>query len=129
MEVQMKSQDESSSDETGRSGWQLLGQIDLSTGSDTGRIHTWLVELLTPLNLHLDFVNQLLNSARDAIARALHWNAEFPLEHLHLSMFAPNERNSQRKTWGFFRIEKIDSGEPNKDHLDYVVEFYLYLEG
>lgn len=124
----MEPQGESSPDEASRSGWQLLGQMELSIGLHAGTIHSWLVELLTPLNLHPDFVNQLLNSAQDAAMRALHPGTGVSFEHIHISIFAPGEITAHGGLWGFFRIEKIDSTELNKDHPDHAVEFYLYLE-
>jgi hypothetical protein len=110
-------------------GWQLLGETELSAGSNTDTIGTWLVELLTPLNLQADFVNQVLNSAQDAALRALQSNTGTSFERLHFSVFSPNELAAHSNTWGFFRIEKIDGPDPNKERADHVVEFYLYLEG
>jgi len=110
-------------------GWQLLGDFELPIGPPANTIHSWLVQLLTPLHLDHDFLTLLLGSAQDATLRALHSNSGTSFEHIHLSVFVPNERDSQRNTWGFFRIEKIDSSELHKDHPEYVVEFYLYLEG
>ena len=107
----------------------MLGEFELPIGPHADTIHSWLVELLTPLHLNEDFLTQLLGSAQDATLRASHSNNGTSFEHIHLSVFAPNERDPQRSTWGFFRIEKIDSVEENKDHPEYVVEFYLYLEG
>jgi hypothetical protein len=110
-------------------GWQLLGDFELPIGTHADGIRSWLAELLTPLDLNHDFVAQLLSSAQDASLRASHSNHETSFKHIHISVFTPNERDSQRNTWGFFRIEKLDSVEENKDHPEYVVEFYLYLEG
>ena len=110
-------------------GWQLLGEIELPVSPHGDTIHTWLVELLAPLNLQDDFLKQLLSSAQDATLRALHSNNGALFEHIHLYVFKPSEDGLQRNTWGFFRIEKIDSEEQNNDHPDYAVEFYLYLEG
>ena len=107
----------------------MLGEFELPVGPHADTIRAWLVELLTPLHLNDDFLTQLLGSAQDATLRASHSNNGTSFEHIHLSVFAPNERDPQRSTWGFFRIEKIDSVEENKDHPEYVVEFYLYLEG
>ena len=86
------------------------------------------MELLAPLNLHDDFLKQLLGSAQDATARALHSSNGTSLEYIHLCIFAPGDVNRNGNSWGFFRIEKIDSTEPNQDHPDHAVEFYLYHE-
>jgi hypothetical protein len=124
----MEPQGELSSDETPRSGWQFLGQIELSADLNADTIHTWLVELLTPLNLHSGLVNQLLNSAQDAAIRALHSNTGMSFEHIHLSVFVPSEFTALGRIWGFFRIEKIDGTESIEDRPNHAVEFYLYQE-
>lgn len=81
-----------------------------------------------PLNLQPDFLKQLLNSAQDATSRALHTDSGTSFEHIHISVFAPGEHTAHGTTWGFFRIDKIDSTELNHEHPDHAVEFYLYLE-
>ena len=112
-----------------RPGWQLLGETQLLAGATVDTINTWLVEILGPLNLQPDFVKQLLHSTQDVSMRALHSNTSMDFEHVHLCIFAPIDLKRNGNTWGFFRIEKIDSKEPNQDHPDHAVEFYLYLEG
>jgi hypothetical protein len=112
-----------------RPGWQLLGETQLLADVTPDTINTWLVEKLGPLNLQPDFVKQLLHSAQDVTMRALHSNTSMDFEHVHLCIFAPGDVKGNSNTWGFFRIEKIDSREPNQDHPDHAVEFYLYLEG
>jgi hypothetical protein len=52
--------------------WQVLGELELPFGVDAGpAIKTWLLELLTPLRLHVDFLNRVLESAENAVARAV----------------------------------------------------------
>ena len=109
--------------------WQLLGDFDLTQDPQVDTIRAWLEELLTPLNLQDELAHQLLGSAQDAKIRALNSNNGTSFEHIHLSVFAPKERDAQCNTWGFFRIEKIDSTEQGEDHPEYIVEFYIYLEG
>jgi hypothetical protein len=111
-----------------RPGWQLLGETELRAGSNAHTIGTWLVEQLTPLNLQPEFVKQLWNSAQEVTMRALDSNTSMDFEHVHVSVFAPSELTTHGNIWGFFRIEKIDSTEPNKHHPEHAVEFYLYLE-
>ena len=124
----MESSPISSSHNTGAT-WQLLGEFDLTNRPPADTIRAWLEELLTPLNLHDELANQLLGSAQDATIRALNSYNETSFEHIHLSVFVPKERDWQRNNWGFFRVEKIGSAEQNEDHPEYVVEFYLYLDG
>lgn len=113
-----------------KTGWQILGELEVPVASDAdGAIRTWLVELLAPLSLNADFLNKVLKSAQASITRAQQPSNEMIFGHVHLSIFAPYERTSKGSTWGFFRIEKIDSRDHDKDHPDHSVEFYLYLEG
>lgn len=108
-------------------GWQLLGEIVFLNRSGAGTIRTWFSQLLNPLNLQSDFTIQLLNSAQDAMMRALHSNPKEPFGNVHFSVFVL-DGHTLADAWGFFRIEKLDSVEPDKEHLEHAVEFYLYVE-
>lgn len=110
-------------------GWQLLGETQLLADATADTINTWLAQILGPLNLQPDFVKQLLLSVEGVSLRAIHSNTSLEFEHVHLCVFAPIDVKRNGNTWGFFRIEKIDSMEPNQDEPDHTVEFYLYLEG
>jgi hypothetical protein len=113
-----------------RTDWQILGDLKLLVDSDADvAIHTRLVELLAPLSLNADFLNKVLRSAQASITRALQPNHDMTVRHVHLSIFAPYEHTSKGGIWGFFRIEKTDCRDQDKDHPDHAVEFYLYLEG
>ena len=112
-----------------RPGWQLLGETQLPSTATADTISTWLRATLDPLNLQPDFVKQLLHSAQDVCMRALHSATSMNFQHVHLCIFATSDVNRNGNSWGFFRIEKIDNTEPNQDHPDHAVEFYLYLEG
>ena len=117
------------SDPASTSSWQMLGELVLPVGTDPNElIFAWLTELLAPLGLHENFVNRVLKSAQNYVGRALSPNAGVPFGHIHLAIFGPNEQTSKGQTWGFFRIEKIDSAEPSVVHPDHAVEFYLYQE-
>lgn len=110
--------------------WNMLGETELPTTSSTDRLmRSWLTATLSPLSLNEDFLNKILRSAEDSVGRALQQNAGMGIGHIHLSIFAPYENTFKENTWGFFRIEKIDSTETNQGHLDHNVEFYLYVEG
>lgn len=107
--------------------WQILGKLELPVGSMADlTINTWLMKTLNALNLQSDFLNKVLKSAQDA-AGAVQNGMEF--EHIHLLVFAPVDRTSIGKTWGFFRIEKIESAGQDKNPPDQSIEFYLYIEG
>lgn len=110
--------------------WQLLGELELPVGSTIeSALHTWLVELLAPFRLQSNFLNKVLASMQESTGRVMQLNTEGLFEHVHLSVFAPEPQSQRGKTWGFFRIVKIDRLEKQKDHLDHAVEIYLYPEG
>lgn len=110
--------------------WQMLGEFELPVGSQPdGALHTWLTELLAPLSLHGDFLNKVLRSAQESTTRALQPNNEMTSRHVHLAIFAPHQHTARGRTWGFFRIEKLDGPDQPKEHPDHAVEVYLYLEG
>lgn len=112
------------------SGWQLLGGINLSVSSEVDfPITPWLTELLGPLDLSIDFLNRVLESVQDSVARAIHSNVANPFGHINLSVFAPHEPISIRKTWGFFHIERIESRDDSVDAREHAIDFYLYVEG
>ena len=109
--------------------WRMLGELILSVGSNPDElISLWLKEQLTPLGLHENFLTRVLQSAQKYAGRALRADAEAQFNHIHLSLFGPNEWNSKGQSWGFFRIEKIDHAGQNRPHPDHTVEFYLYRE-
>jgi hypothetical protein len=107
----------------------MLGELILPVGSQPDAlISLWLKELLAPLDLHENFLNRVLRSAQNYAGRALTPDAGVAFGHIHLSVFVPDEPVSRAQSWGFFRIEKIDSAEQNLAHPDHTVEFYLYRE-
>src|SRR5690242_5884573 len=117
------------SDLSSTSNWQMLGELMLPIDSDTNElISARLAELLAPLELHENFLNRVLKSAQNYVRRALTPDADVPFGEIHIFIFGPNERMSKGQTWGFFRIEKIDSHDQNLADPDHTVEFYLYRE-
>lgn len=111
--------------------WHRLGEIELRRDEKAeGAVRTWMVEILSPLSLHADFLNKILKSAKEAVTRTMHAEAGgLEFEHLHLFVFAPAENRSNGKTWGFFRIEKVESSLRRGKPFDHSIEFYLYIEG
>jgi len=108
--------------------WQILGELELPIGSNLDNtIKARLMEILNPLNLHAGFLNKILKSAQDAAGRVMQNGMEF--EHIHILIFVPLDYASKGHTWGFFRIEKIESATTDNRHPDHVIEFYLYFEG
>jgi hypothetical protein len=118
-----------SPNEISATGWQVLGKLELPIGSGAeDAIESWLVESLSLLNLHTDFLNKVLKSAQEAAARAMHGEALMRFRPLHLLVFAPSDHASHRHNWGFFRIEKVENTS-HQDDPNQTIEFYLYREG
>jgi hypothetical protein len=110
--------------------WQLLGELDISVGSATDfTIDSRLTELLIPLDLSTDFKYRVMESVQDSVMRILQSNAVSTTGHIHLFIFAPYARILERKTWGFFHIERIENQTEVADTRDHAIDFYLYVEG
>lgn len=110
--------------------WRILGELEFPVGAETnGMISTWLTEVLSPLDMHVDFLNRILKSAQDAAIRAFQAEAEIKLERLHLLIFVPPEHAPRDNTWGFFRIEKIENSPTGVARASHAIEFYLYMDG
>lgn len=110
--------------------WRILGELELPVGSETnGMLSMWLTEILSPLDMHVDFLNRILKSAQNAAVRAFQAETEIKSEHIHLLIFVPQDIASRDKTWGFFRIEKIESSTENTAVAAHAIELYLYREG
>jgi len=92
-------------------------------------LHVWLKEALNPLNLHTDFLNKIMNSAQQTAARILRADGEIKLEHIHLQVFAPSNRASNKQTWGFFSVERLEDAKEDDVAHDHTIEIYLYVEG
>lgn len=110
--------------------WQLQDELELSVGSsmdDKIDINGWLMEILSPLELHIDFFNRVLSSAQDAIARAMHIVPMTEPRYIHLLIFVPADRPSNRQMWGFFRIEKAGDSSQAGNPSNHSIELYLYL--
>lgn len=108
--------------------WRLLGELNLSISSDSDpAIYSWLTGLLSPLNLSADFLNRVVESVQETVRRVLHSNTI--TGNIHLSIFAAHEHILERKTWGFFHIERIESQGEAVDVRTHAIDFYLYTEG
>ena len=107
--------------------WQILGELELPISAESdGAINTWLTETLLPMRLHADFLNKVLKSAQQTVAR-MKLN-EMKFGHIHLLISAPVDRTSRGQTWGFFRIEKIENPVETRNRSHHTIEFYLYVE-
>lgn len=92
-------------------------------------LHTWLIELLQPLDLQAELVNKIIASAQDAFARTHHPEITFQFEQIHLVIFIPSKRDARKKAWSFFRLDKIEDTQDEQTGSEHAVEFYLYGEG
>src|SRR5512141_258783 len=91
------------------SNWDLLGELELFLNTDQKEvIHGWLSQTLEPLKLHEDLIRRVETSLLEATRRAQDAHTGKKMQHLHLRIHMPMERTSKGKTWGFFRVEKIE---------------------
>jgi hypothetical protein len=122
---------DSSLDHLSETGWRILGELELPIGAEAdGLVSAWLAEILNPLGLHTDFLNKVLKSAQDSAEHAMQAeNRQLEFEHLHLLVFIPRNHIEEGQTWGFFRIEKIESATSENNDPNHALEFYLYQEG
>src|SRR5690348_119633 len=87
----------------------MLGEFELPVeiiADDTLQIQ--LREILDLVGIQEDFGKKILSSAQQTTARILQADAETKLEHLHLLVFVPSKRASQKQIWGFFSVEKLE---------------------
>jgi hypothetical protein len=125
----MKHVDLSTPDKPLDTQWQILAELELP--SDGNRvIDSWLEETLIPLNLDMNFRSRILRSAQDAMARSRGSNSTvIEIGYIHILIIAPLNDQLDRKTWGFFRIEKLEIVGDNKNPSNHSIAFYLYTEG
>lgn len=113
-----------------KNDWQILGKLQLLVDAYDGtKVSAWLAETLSPLALEKRLITKVLISAQDGVARAMTSEPVLESKHLHLVVYAPQERGSNGQSWGFFRIEKLEGAETDEKKLDHTIEFYLYPEG
>ena len=111
--------------------WQVLGELELPIGSEcAGVIDIWMREKLRPVKLQTDITNRIVKSAQDAVGHFTESKgAGAEIGHIHILIFAPISHKLDEKTWGFFRIEKLESVREAKNPPDHYIEFHLYFEG
>jgi hypothetical protein len=109
--------------------WKMLGEIQLTPGDDSHHtVDKWLGVILSRLELQEDLVSKVHSSAREAVGRALHTGQAIRFARLHVLVFARTDLTARHRSWGFFRIEKVET-ESVKENPDHAIEFYLYPEG
>lgn len=87
------------------------------------------MKILDPFRLPEEYVSKILKSIEDAANRVLSPDAvERHFEHLAIVILTPAGQQSDRQTWGFFRLERMESKEKSADSKSYHIEYYLYPE-
>jgi hypothetical protein len=111
-----------------KTDWIKFGELRLPFDVDAeAMINAWLSETLAPLHLHVDFLNKVSASAHVAATRAMQSEPVMAFDHIHLLVFVLESLDPKGHTWGFFRIEKMDSAA-DVSRPNHAIEFYLYLE-
>ena len=110
--------------------WHILGELELAVDAIAGDgAHAWLRQILDPLNLRADFLNNILTSAQQATARAVQAESLRTPEHIHLIVLVPSRPILSKHNWGFFRVEKIENTAKGNVDPEHTIEFYLYVDG
>jgi hypothetical protein len=127
----VKHLDRSFSGEPSVANRQTLGELELPMGLNVEHVvHSWLMKTLSPLNLHTDFRARILKSAQEAVVRAMGPDGvAMDSGHIHLLVFGPHKIDLDEKTWGFFRIDKVEGTGKIENLPGHSIEFYLYIEG
>ena len=110
--------------------WQMLGELELPVGSDIQNIiNSRLAEILAPLKLQPDFLSRMLRSLQEASRRAITSTGAVPkFGHIHMLVFALQHPEFKEKTWGFFRIERLERTTESQNLPNHTIELYLYTE-
>ncbi|HEY5732084.1 MAG TPA: hypothetical protein VIS72_18720 [Anaerolineales bacterium] len=110
--------------------WQILGELGLT--SDVGiddAVHAWLVDVLTHLNLSPTFWGMVSTSVQESVRHAVQTITTNGHSHIHISILIPRGQILVGKPWGFFHVERIESGADEIKAHHYAIVFYLYVEG
>ena len=110
--------------------WQVLGELELKVDSSfEPAIDDWLTKILGQIPVKLEYKNRVIKSAHDAAKRAMLVDSVIKHRHIHFLVFAPINLAPQGRSWGFYRIERIEGYAADENVPDHAIEFYLYLEG
>ncbi len=107
--------------------WQAAGQVLLPANpGERMEARSRLVEKLDPLQLPEEFVHRIETSVRQILERVDTREPRF--DHVRLFIFVPVDYKANRGSWGFFRIERIDSSDAGR-FRGHAVDLYLYPDG
>lgn len=109
--------------------WQILGELELPFGVNAQPLlRDWLSDVLTPINLHMDFLNKIWTSAEHVATCTSRTETAANDQHIHFVICISSSSSLQTQTWGFFRIEKVEKTADNEKSNNHLVEFYLFPE-
>ena len=108
-------------------GWQPLEKLELPVNTDLETIlEVRLMEILASLKLQADFLNRILRSSQEATRRVVaSIDKGNHSRHIHIHIFVPQNAEVNGKTWGFFRIQRLEGQAELSNHT---IELYLYKE-
>jgi hypothetical protein len=119
---------------TPKTSWQILAELDLliTTGFES-QLQTWMLETISPVGIDPELLNKILKSALEAISRNVNSNwKEMNSVSIHLRLYISLEvpiRADTKRNWGFFRIDKLGFTSIGDDHVEQLIEFFLYFDG
>jgi hypothetical protein len=113
-----------------RTDWQISGELQLAVGTNPdATIRQWLMKILEPFRLSEEYLSKILKSIEDAASRVMSpETVGGQFEHLDIVILTPAGQPSGRQTWGFFRLERMESKAKSMDSKSYHIEYYLYPE-
>ena len=107
--------------------WQMLWELELPLGADARLMfNSSLSEALAPLHVPAGLSDKILQSAEEATTRAMHAEEMRRHQPTRLLIYIPAGSPLHPQTWGFFRLEKIETGGVNS--CIHSIAFYLYRE-
>ena len=117
-----------------RPGWQTLAELNLLVGTGfESEVQGWMFETMRRLGIPTYLLERVLTSALEAILRIENSKSvvmNIPVFELHV--YTPSEvpaGSGSKRNWGFFCIEKHGVTTARGDHVDHLLEFFLYLDG
>jgi hypothetical protein len=113
-----------------RNEWHALGELELPVASDAAELlQAGLPGILAPLELRADLQDKIVGSVQEAARRAMQAESALEFGHIHVAIFVPHEYQTQRGTWGFFHIERLEGAAGDSTARNHAIDLYLYVEG
>ena len=119
----------SSTEKPPRTGWQLIGQLQLPIDSMSDKsVEDWLIGTLEPFRLPSDLLNKLKTSIEGALSQLDVTPGDEYVPSISIYMSDDVRVAHLPKNWGFFKIEKVDTPSNKESLAEHVIEYYLYSE-